>query len=155
VWCLRNSFTTPGTYVQAKPFIPVILSDARRSAATKRESKNPEDFSFIHTASGSSHNALRAAGCCFLPFNYHFLAIFGDLGNAPSGSAEIMRLRDSVLSQFAENVLPCGPERRASPAKPGERKSKDPDDMSPCHTASGSSLVNISFLTLSKSNTDI
>jgi hypothetical protein len=119
VWCLRNSFTTPGTYVQAKPFIPVILSDARRSAATKRESKNPEDFSFIHTASGSSHNAIRAAGCCFLPFNYHFLAIFGDLGNAPSGSAEIMRLRDSVLSQFAENVLPCGPERRASPAKPG------------------------------------
>jgi hypothetical protein len=32
----------------------VILSDARRSAATKRESKNPEDFSFIHAASGSS-----------------------------------------------------------------------------------------------------
>jgi hypothetical protein len=37
-------------------FISVILSDARRSAATKRESKNPEDFSFIHAASGSSHN---------------------------------------------------------------------------------------------------
>jgi hypothetical protein len=37
-------------------FISVILSDARRSAATKRESKNPENFSFIHTASGSSHN---------------------------------------------------------------------------------------------------
>jgi len=39
-------------------FIPVILSDARRTLSfakgTKRESKNPEDFSFIHTASGSS-----------------------------------------------------------------------------------------------------
>jgi hypothetical protein len=32
-------------------FISVILSDARRSAATKSESKNPEDSSFIHAAS--------------------------------------------------------------------------------------------------------
>jgi hypothetical protein len=54
----------------------VILSDARRSAATKRESKNPEDFSFIHTASGSSHNTphqmrrvfgqLNRSTCCYL-----------------------------------------------------------------------------------------
>jgi len=45
-----------GSYVSSKMFMSVILSDARRSAATRRESKNPEDLSFIHAASGSSHH---------------------------------------------------------------------------------------------------
>src|SRR6185312_5057590 len=36
--------------------VVIQSSDARRSAATKRESKNPENFYFIHAASGSSHH---------------------------------------------------------------------------------------------------
>ena len=61
-WCLRNKFNNAENVMCSKMFIFIILSNEQRSVATKRESKNPEDFSFIYTASGSSHNTPSAMG---------------------------------------------------------------------------------------------
>jgi hypothetical protein len=83
VWCLRRQLHNTRSLCSTKMFISVILSDARRSAASKRESKNPEGFSSAYGASGSSHENLR-------PFQFDPLAIRGC-----SASVSIVEFRDT------------------------------------------------------------
>jgi len=102
-------------------FISVILSDAQRSVATKRESKNPENFSFIHTASGSSHNTPSAVGS-------HFKAFSGTMAGFNLRAFVSLFVRHHTPSQkLVANSLhivkerPCSPPGRLSPDTFGGR----------------------------------
>jgi hypothetical protein len=53
----QDNFTTPETYIQAK-YLSLSSGASPRELATEAESKDPEDFSSIHAASGSFHKTL-------------------------------------------------------------------------------------------------